>query len=140
MEERVEQHVAAGGAQGESQPAASTAAPPAGDGADPRLQRIMDYLREALARDSALEANLGAVNSDLLMMGYRLKQAIDEAMAATPAALEQFQRLMPAIDSYLRLTKQIDRLAQLSLRLASPREAAQAARNGARVAREEMRA
>ena len=139
MEERVEQHVAADGAQGEGRPAPGAAAPPAGDGADRRLQRIMDYLREALARESALEANLGAVNSDLLIMGYRLKQAIDEAMAATPAALEQFQRLMPAIDSYLRLTKQIDRLAQLSLRLASPREAAQAARNGARVAGEEMR-
>jgi hypothetical protein len=121
MDEYVKRDAEAAGVHAASAPPPESATPSAEDGADDRVQRIMDYLREALSKEGALEANLSAVNSDLMLMGYRLKRAIDEAMATT-AALDQFQRLMPAVESYLRLTKQIERLAQLSLRLESPRK------------------
>ncbi len=129
MDEHVERDAEAVGAHAASAPQQEAAAPPAEGGADARVRRIMDLLREALAREGALEANLGAVNSDLMLMGYRLKRAIDEAMG-TAAALDQFQRLMPAVESYLRLTRQMERLAQLSLRLEAPGKPGREAKGG----------
>jgi hypothetical protein len=95
--------------------------------ADPRLRRIRDYLKEALVRENALEANLAVVNSDLMWMGYALKQAIEAAMAAAPAGLDHFERLAPAIDSYLRVARQVDRFATLGLRVEGGRDRARAA-------------
>ncbi len=93
---------------------------------DLRLRRIMDYRQEVLAKADALEANLGAVNSELMSIGYRLHQAIEAAMEVAPGALDDFQKLMPAIDNYLRIAKQIDRFAQLDLRLVKARERSRA--------------
>jgi hypothetical protein len=81
---------------------------------DLRRQRIADYLTEALRQDNSLRANLGAVNCDLLHLVYDLKQAIAEALGVDPA-LGQFQGLLPAIDYWLRVSKQVERLAQLDL-------------------------
>lgn len=98
--------------------------PASGDEVDRRLQRIRDYLDEALAKDNALAANLGAAASDLMLLGYQLKQAIDAALAEAPVALDRFEQLLPAIDYYLRINKQVDRMTQLDLRLASGLKAA----------------
>jgi hypothetical protein len=87
---------------------------------DPRYQRIVDYLNTALAIEDPLAANVAATNSDLMLMAYRLKQAIATAMEMTPAALEEFEKLMPAVDSFLRITRQVERFAKLNLQLAAP--------------------
>jgi hypothetical protein len=84
---------------------------PAGD---LRRRRIADYLTEALRQDNSLRANLGAVNCDLMHLAYDLKQAIAEALGVDPA-LGHFQGLLPAIDYWLRVSKQVERLAQLDL-------------------------
>jgi hypothetical protein len=128
MEERTQPHGAAAAAPGENRADLATATASLEDAPDLRLQRILDHLHEALAAESPLAANLGAVNSDLMLMGYRLQQVIEAAMAATPVGLDQFELLMPAISNYLRIIKQIDRLAQLSLRLAAAQEEDQATR------------
>lgn len=83
---------------------------------DLRLQRIRDYATESLAKLGPLEANLGLVNSDLMNMAYRLKQAIEKAME-TAEELEDFEVLLPAIDKFQMLAKQIDRFTQLELRV-----------------------
>jgi hypothetical protein len=87
-------------------------------------QRIQAYLEDSLARPNALEANVGAAASGLMAVEFRLHQAIAAALPATPAALEHYPRLMPAIDGCLRINKQIDRLAQLQLQLAAAQQAA----------------
>ena len=56
---------------------------------DPRYQRIVDYLNTALAIQDPLASNVAAVNSDLMLMGYRLKQAIAAAMASASAVAER---------------------------------------------------
>jgi hypothetical protein len=99
-------------------PRASGAAP--GE-VDSRSRRIDDLLKEALAKKCPLEANLGVVNSDLMRLEYGLNQLIVKAMAQ-PAALEHMSHLMPALDSFLRVVKQIERYAQLDRRLVAARE------------------
>lgn len=107
---------------------------------DARLQRIMEYLDEALNKKNPLEANLGAANSDLLLIGYRLKNTIDMALADPPEGLSQVEELMPAINTYLRIIKQIERLAQLDRRLMQMRQQIQTVKKeGSSGEREEMK-
>ena len=78
-------------------------------------------LVESLQHADTLQANLGATSSDLMLMGYRLKEAIEKALADASNPIRRFDQLMPAIEGYLKVTRQIDRLAQLDWRLTDPR-------------------
>lgn len=85
------------------------------DLADRRTARIAEYLAHSLDYGDPLHANVGAVNADLLLlMADRLRQLLE---AAPWASLKDFESLKPAIDSLLRIHKQIDRFAQLEARL-----------------------
>ena len=88
----------------------------------------MDYLRYVLAMEDPLAANVGTVNSDLMLFGYSLQQAITKALEMTPAALDEFGKLMPAIDSYMRISRQVERFAKLNQQLASAEKARQLAK------------
>lgn len=98
------------------------------DRKDERHERIKDYLRTALAMEDPLAANVGAVNSDLMLFGHRLQQAITKALEMTPTALDEFGRLMPAIDSYMRISRQVERFAKLNQQLAAAEKARQLAK------------
>lgn len=95
----------------------------AGATKDNRVQRIMDYLESSLRKRDALQATIGAVNSDLMLIGYRLKQVVQTAMDTTPAALDEYGKLMPAVESLLKVFKQIDRFTQLEVRLTKAEQA-----------------
>jgi hypothetical protein len=82
--------------------------------ADRRTARIAEYLAQILEYADPLRANVGAVNADLLFMADRLRQRLEVAPWET---LEDFEDLKPAIDSLLRIHKQIDRFAQFEARL-----------------------
>ena len=90
---------------------------------DLEMRRIQDLLAESLALPNAFAANLGAQNSGLRKMAYRMQQAIEKALDQGPAELEEFEDVMPAIETLLKITKQVDRYSQLSMKL----EEAQAA-------------
>lgn len=90
---------------------------------DVRVRRIQEYLKHALGHTDALEANVGAVNADLMRISHRLAQAIHEAIDAGPSSLEDFEGIIPAVDNLLRLDKQIDRFTALEQRLAAFRSA-----------------
>jgi hypothetical protein len=81
-------------------------------GPDPRLERIEDLLREALGRPDPLDANLGALTSDLLAIAYRQKQAMD-ARAAAGAGPKSPRAQAADLDAYLKTVRQLDRLVQL---------------------------
>lgn len=89
--------------------------------ASKRLARIHEYLVDALEQVDALQANLGAASSDLMLLGFRMKDAIETALRDASNPLGQFNELMPAIESYLKVVRQIDRLAQLDRRLTETR-------------------
>lgn len=83
---------------------------------NPRLQRIRDYQREALANPDALAANLGAVNADLMQIAYRLLKATNAAFAQSANPLEDFTALLSALNVSSQLTRQIHRLAEFDER------------------------
>ena len=89
------------------------------EGADHRLERIMEYLQVSLHKQDALQANLSAANADLMMIGYRLAMVIKAAMAAAPPSLEAYEDFGPAIGNLLRIHKLVDRFSALDSRLAS---------------------
>ena len=82
-----------------------------------RLKKVDDHLRESLDKADSLDANLGVVSADLMRMACHFTVAIEEWLGKN--SLDHFEKLVPAIDTYLRVTRQIDRLAMLDRRLAS---------------------
>jgi hypothetical protein len=99
----------------------------------PELQRRLDsiatYLAASLAKRNPLLATVGSVNSGLMSINLFLEESLLQALAAASSSIEQLQKLQPAIDMYLRVTRQIDRFAQLEIkgksRSASPRDGGQ---------------
>ncbi len=87
-----------------------------------RLQRILEYAAQALSNSRVLESNLASINSGLLKMALWLEQTIEEATTRTPMTPERMQRVYRAIDTHLRVARQIDRFAQIELRAAHPRQ------------------
>jgi hypothetical protein len=81
-----------------------------------RLNRLHDFQTSSLAKEDPLDANLGSVNSGLIRVALWLDEVITDAMESGPASVERLQRMLPAIDTHLRVTRQVDRFAQLELR------------------------
>jgi hypothetical protein len=81
-----------------------------------RLQRIADYRQEALASRDPLTANLGAINSDLMVIAYRLMKAARTTLARSPNLFEDLNSYLPGIQACSQLARQIHRLAKLGLR------------------------
>jgi hypothetical protein len=82
-----------------------------------RRQKITDYVGESLKKSDLLEANLGAVNGDLMSLASRFRGALEEVLERSPESLAEMAEFMPTIDVYLRVTKQVERYSQLALKL-----------------------
>ena len=89
---------------------------------DARLSRVLDYQSRSLEKDDPLEANLGSINSGLMRVALWLDEAVEEAMASGPPNVERLSRILPAIDTHLRVTRQVDRFAQIELRAVEARK------------------
>jgi hypothetical protein len=85
-----------------------------------RLERIRDYQRQALAHPDALLANLGAINSDLMKLAYRLLQSTNSALARCRGSQEDVEAVLPTVGVCSQIARQVDRLAQLEWRLRVP--------------------
>ena len=85
-----------------------------------RLAKIRQYQNDSLQQPDALQANLGAVSSDLMLLAYRLHETINRSLAGSSNRLERFAKLSRAIETYLKITRQIDRLANLDRLLSEP--------------------
>ena len=91
--------------------------PSMSDAHEARLRCVLDYQHNSLAKPNALEANLGSINSGLLRICICLDEAIVQATENGPCTVERVQNMLPAIDTYLRVTRQIDRFANLEARI-----------------------
>ena len=85
------------------------------------MDRIQDYQAHALHKDDHLEANLGSLNAGLMRIGITVEEALERSMAAETLTGEGLQRLLPIIEVYLRLTRQIDRFAHLEQQIVEAR-------------------
>jgi len=81
-----------------------------------RLRRVLDYQANSIAKEDALEANLGSLNSGLMRMSLWLDEAIEQAMESGPTNVERLEQILPAIDTQLRVMRQVDRFAQIEMR------------------------
>ena len=87
-----------------------------------RLSRVFDYQAKSLAKEDDLEANLGSINSGLMRIAIWLDEAVDQVLESGPRTVERLTRLLPAIDAHLRVTRQVDRFAQLEIRAVESRK------------------
>ncbi len=95
-----------------------------------RLSRVLDYQIKSLEKDDPLEANLGSINSGLIRMALWLDETIEQAMESGPPNVERLSKVLPAIDTHLRVTRQVDRFANIELRAAEARKPKPAEHNG----------
>lgn len=87
-----------------------------------RLGRLHDYLAKSLKKKDALEANLGSINSGLMRVAVWLDETIEQAIESGPPSIERIESLLPAIDTQLRVARQVDRFAQIEIRAAEARK------------------
>jgi hypothetical protein len=86
-----------------------------------RRQRVDDYQLEALEMKDSLAANLGSMSGSLMRTSLWIEEAISDAMTMQIPTVDGLQRILPAIETHLKLTRQVDRLAQLSMKIAEGR-------------------
>lgn len=82
-----------------------------------RYRRLADYQQKAVKNADPLVATLAVINSDLMGFAFRLSQAIEGAVGADAVSLQEVHQIDPALNSYLRVAKQIDRFTQLAIHL-----------------------
>lgn len=92
------------------------------DTQEARLSRVLDYQTASLAKRDPLAANLGSINSGLMRVALWLDETIEQAIGSGPRTVERLQKILPAIDTHLRVTRQVDRFAQIELRAAESRQ------------------
>ena len=90
-----------------------------------RLGRALDYQSDALRKDDPLEACIGGLNAGLIRVACYLEDAVEQSLAKEPATIEKIRQLGPALDAYMRLTRQVERFAQVEARLAEGRKEAE---------------
>lgn len=84
-----------------------------------RLKRVLDYQEDVLKRKNHLEAVLGTVNAGLMNIAIHLDEVIELSLSTNAKTIDNVQKLLPAMQVYLQTTRQIDRLAQVDLRVAA---------------------
>lgn len=87
------------------------------DATDVRIERIMEYVDDSLKKDDALQAMVGAVCGDLMLMQYRMRQAIDETLQVPPDSLTAIAEVMPAMNTFMKLGQQVGQFVQLNLKI-----------------------
>lgn len=91
--------------------------------ADARVERILEYVDDSLKENDALQATVGAAGGDLMLMLYRVRQALDETLAETPDSLTSIAEVIPALNTYMKLNQQVGQFVQLSLKIKSAKGA-----------------
>jgi hypothetical protein len=101
--------------------ATSTAPKPARRATPPsaaeRTGRIEQLIQAALESDDHVQATMGALIGDLMLIGHRLSQAIDAASRQNLSVLYDDRSVVAAVDNLLKIDRQIDRFGQLQARL-----------------------
>jgi len=89
------------------------------DLAELRRRRIREYGAKSLKQRNPLRANLGAEASSLMSMGLRLQQGIEGLLNSSEDVIGELEKVEPAMDMFLKITRQWDRLVQLDQRIGS---------------------
>jgi hypothetical protein len=86
-----------------------------------RKQKILDHLAASLGASDTLQACMGAITCDLLEMCQTLKSGLDKEFTRTESPVARARDMSPAMEVYLRVVRQVERLAQLDVRITESR-------------------
>ena len=87
------------------------------------LRRLDDYLRDSLGDPDSQVAVFGIASHMLLRIAVRLHEQIECVLASAADPIEHCEVLTRAIDSLLRVCRQIDRFGRLRMLLTDARRA-----------------
>ena len=87
------------------------------DALDKRQKKILAYIDEADSKISALEANIGFINADLMVLLVYYRQDLDQVRSAIMDANERLQLLYPISEQVYKICKQIDSFIRTAMRL-----------------------
>ncbi len=104
--------------------------PPQIDIATLQQQNVEKLLRRSLKLVDPLQGAIGVQSSQLVMLGNQLHAALDEALANSEDPLDKFNKLLPSIETFLKLSRQFDRFARLDHDLMQQLAAAQKPKAG----------
>jgi hypothetical protein len=81
-----------------------------------REKKILEFQADALHMDSPLAANVALMTGDLMLYACHVRRVLEPALKAV-AQPQDFPQVTPAIDGYLRLARQVERLSYFLDRL-----------------------
>jgi hypothetical protein len=87
--------------------------------ASKRRRRIRDHALQSVEHPDALLANIGAEAANLMSLGQLFHEAIQTNLANSNQSLEDLEKVGPALEQYLKLTRQWERLEQFGQRVAT---------------------
>ena len=87
-----------------------------------RLHRAFDYLKSTLQESDPLDANLGSINSGLIRMSLGFERSLLSKLEDGSPDVGQLIQILPAIETHLRMMRQVERFAQLKLRIEQARK------------------
>jgi hypothetical protein len=85
--------------------------------ADRRSERIAEYMCQEMESVDPLIANVGAINGDLMHIAHGLKRALDQSLGELAHRPEALGDMLLPLNLYLRVSKQVDRMTQLAIKL-----------------------
>ena len=86
-----------------------------------RRRRAEEYHGRVLSEPDPLKATLGSINAEMMQMCIALDEAIHQRLFAGPPTLERIMRHAAAMELQLKLSRQVERFAQLELRAENSR-------------------
>jgi hypothetical protein len=89
-----------------------------------RDRKNREYLRAALNMENPLAAGIGVLNGDLMIFANHMQRTIMPALRTSSTEPGALAKVMPVMEAYGRVARQVERLATLTDRLNRQQEAA----------------
>jgi hypothetical protein len=86
-----------------------------------RIRRIEEFTKESLAKANALEANLGAIAGEIMLMVLYLRVDLDRVRTVELDPMERLHLQLLIGEQLSKLSKQLDSLISLEMRLREER-------------------
>ena len=121
MNERMDTSSIPGNGQQIAARSESTSDRPAPTRAD-RQELVRAYQTQQMQRPNPLAANLGIITGDLINTANHIRELMEKNMVPGTASVEHCRRFDRQAELYLKFVRQVDRLAQITCRLADTDE------------------
>ncbi len=82
-----------------------------------RRQCVQKYLAHSLAKKDPLRAAFGSINADLMTVELPLADLLTRAFSDPSLSIDSMQKMLPTLAAFHNLTRQIERFAQVDVRI-----------------------